>query len=128
MRRSLVAGVVLVVALGACGSGSAGTAKSSKSSKVSTAVLADVPTRAAAAGSARFAMTFDLPAGTPGTMTASGVVDFDSNDMQMTMDMSDLTPSAPDVSYEVRMVDGVVYMNLGALASMGLPAGTKPWI
>jgi hypothetical protein len=128
MRRPLIGAVVLVVALAACGSGSAGTARSTKSSNVSTAVLADAPMKAADAGSARVAMTFVLPKGTPGTMAASGVVDFADNNMQMTMNMRDLAPGAPEVAYEVRMVDGVMYMNLGALAGSGLPAGTKPWI
>lgn len=133
MRRSLVAAVVLVVALAACGSGSAKSGSSDSSataSKVSTiALLADAPARAADAGSARFEMTFSLPQGTAGTITASGVVDFGNDDMQMTMDMSGLAGAASNVSYEARLVDGVMYMNLGgALAGGSLPAGTKPWI
>jgi hypothetical protein len=130
MRRPLVAAVVLAVALAACGSGSAKSGSPAHDSNVSTvALLANAPAKAADAGSARFEMTFTLPAGTRGQMGASGVVDFADNDMQMTMNLRDVAPNAPDVTYEARMVDGVVYMNIGsALAGASLPDGMKPWI
>lgn len=131
MRRWSVAavlalGIVLVGA--ACGTGSEPKA-AGRSSKVSTAaLLAAAPGKAAEAGGARFEMTMTVPTGKDDAVVrASGIVDLRRGDMQMSMNMRDFAPALPSADVEMRMVDGVIYMNFGDLADrMGL--GDTPWL
>jgi hypothetical protein len=130
MRRSFVAGIVLVVALGACGSGQA--AKSS-SSNVSTAELvAAAPTAAADAKSAHISgsMTIDVQGHTI-DVPLSADTDFATGDTAMTMDMSGISgmPSGGG-TFAIRMVDGVMYMGLDALLGGRRPAALagKEWV
>ncbi|MEP6623445.1 MAG: hypothetical protein ABJC79_03310 [Acidimicrobiia bacterium] len=128
MRRTLVSAVVLVIALGACGST---TDQVSKSSKVSTvALVAGAADRASAAKTARVAMHMSLPiAGDTKDVSIDGLVDFQSNAVEMTMDMGALGAGAGSI--KLRMVDGVMYMDMGELLKSAgqLPAALdgKTW-
>ncbi len=129
MRRSLIAGVVLVLALGACGS-TARTA--SKADKVSTlALVTGSPDAAADAGSARMIgnLTLTVDSRTR-TVPIDGVVDFRSGGSRLKMDLATLgLPGGGEI--EARLVDGVMYMKLGDLfGGAGAPSllRDKQWV
>jgi hypothetical protein len=90
------------------------------------------------AGSARVALTMSLTM--PGTkasadVTATGVADFKTGNMQMTMDMGPLfaqlaphaASSGNDFNIELRMVDRVMYMRYPSGLGQDMAAPT-PWI
>ncbi len=122
-RTSLAAAVVLVIALGACGSTTDQVAKSAESSKVSTvALVAGAADRASAEKTARVSMHMSLPvAGATKDVSIDGLVDFQNNAVEMTMDMGAL--GAGTGSIKLRMVDGVMYMDMGELLKS---AGQSP--
>ncbi len=129
MRRSLIAGAVLALALGACGS-TAHTA--SKASRVSTlALVAGSPDAAADAGSARMLgkLTLSVDSKTR-TVPIDGVVDFRSGASRLTMDLGALgLPGGGEI--EARMVDGVMYMKMGDLfggADVPSQLRDKQWV
>lgn len=133
MRRSLVAGIVLALTLAACGSGSTGTTKSEGASKVSTvALVAGAPAAAAEAKSAHItgSMTMDV-AGRKIEVPLSAETDFASGATQMSMDMSGI-PGMPSGGgkFEIRMVDGVMYMGIDALLGGLRPPALagKDWV
>ena len=123
MRRTLVTGVVLVLALGACGR------TSETASKVSTLQLvAGAAAKASDAKTAKVTMTMSLPvAGKTRDISIDGAVDFRNGAVEMSMDMSSFGVGAPDGSIALRMVDGVLYMDMGdMLQDAGeLPAGLR---
>jgi hypothetical protein len=128
MRRLTVAGIAaLALVLGACG-GASDTAK--RASEVSTLELVTgAPTAAADAGTAHFegrvSMNLD---GESLTVPFSGDMDFAGTAFSMRMDLSDIPDAPPGAgAIEARLVDGVMYMNLGGLlgAAPGLPAGVE---
>lgn len=128
MRRSFALTVILVVALGACGSGT-----ERASSKISTLdLVAGAPARAAAAKTARIEMSMQLPGvadGKPYTM--KGAVDFERAAMEMSLNLRDFSPEAPDTKIQARLVDGAMYIGFGSLFdSPGAPPSLrgKRWL
>ena len=104
-RRGALVGFVIALALGtaACGSGGSGDAA------VSIETLQAAASNSQAAPSSRFTMdmAFDV-AGEPTTITVDGVMAGDGKNGELTISM-------PIVgSIEERVVDGVIYMNLGS--------------
>ncbi|MGZ4677071.1 MAG: hypothetical protein ACXVLO_08320 [Acidimicrobiia bacterium] len=116
MRRSVVAavGLALVVALGACGDS---TADRATTSKVSTIRLVSQAADAAAeARTARMSGQMDVSiAGSEQSMPIRGAVDFTSNSASIVVDVSKLGGGVLSGSMEMRVVDGTMYMNMGAL-------------
>jgi hypothetical protein len=92
------------------------------------------------AGSARMSMTMSMSMPGDGDVefTAEGVTDFGSGNAQITMDMGamldafggtpeDFAPLDDDMTMEMRMVDGVMYMRYPAALAM-LMGGGAGWI
>src|SRR5690349_18749146 len=104
-RRGALIGFVVALALGAAACGSGGTGEAA----VSIKTLQAAASNSQAAESSRFTMdiTVDVD-GQPVTVTADGVMAGDGKNGQLEVSM-------PIVgSNEDRIVDGVVYMNLGS--------------
>jgi hypothetical protein len=122
MRRSLVAGIVLVVALAACGSGAA------QSSRVLVVGAADA---AAHAKGARVTgqETITLQ-GRKRTIPIDGTIDFATGEAEMQIDASSMGLSGVG-SIRAVVVDGVIYMDFGALldrADTPAPLRGKKWL
>ncbi len=104
-RRGALVGFVIALALGAaaCGSGGSGDAA------VSIETLQAAASNSQAAASSRFTMDMDFDiAGEPTTITVDGVMAGDGKNGELNISM-------PIVgSIEERVVDGVIYMNLGS--------------
>lgn len=119
MRRSFVAGVLVVLTLAACGSGSAGKAatRTSHSSKVSTvALVAGAADAAAAARSAKLSGSMTIAfGGKQLDVPIDGAIDFANQAASMRVDMSALAGGVMSGAMEIRIVDGSMYMNMGAL-------------
>jgi hypothetical protein len=118
-RRGALVGVVIALALGAvaCGSGGSGEAA------VSIKTLQAAASNSQAAESQRFAMdmSFDVE-GEPVTLTVDGVMAGDGKNGELSVAM-------PVVgTIDERIVDGVIYMNLGSFP--GAPSGLdgKQWV
>jgi hypothetical protein len=119
-RRGAVAGIVLAFAtvLAACGGGG-GTGDAAVSIKTLQAAASNTQ----AAESSRFTMdmTVDL-AGEPTTISIDGVIAGDGKNGELTLSM-------PIVgSLEERIVDGVIYMNLGSFPGASGELGGKQWV
>jgi hypothetical protein len=138
------------LALGACGgnagdstssgSGASGSAPTAAAGAHSGVVIRDRLVDAASttmdAGSARISMKMSMaaPGQSDAQITADGLTDFATGDMQMTMDMgpllSQLAPGqagSADTSVELRLVDKVMYIKYPAVLAQGM--GTeKPWL
>lgn len=79
-------------------------------------IIAAAADATAKASTARMAMDMDVAAsGESQTIHVDAALDLKTNDMDMTMDMSSLGLSGGDGTIEMRVVDGVMYMGLGAL-------------
>jgi hypothetical protein len=129
MRRALIAAVVLVVALGACGSGTNGKASGSR---ISTAALVTGAADAAAeARTAKVSGEMSVAVGSRQmTLPIEGAIDFEQQDVEMRVDMSKMGTPGLEGSMEIRMVDGVMYMNMGSLlgSRAGSVLGGKDWV
>ena len=104
-RRGALVGFVIALALGAAACGGGGTGESA----VSIKTLQAAASNSQAAESSRFTMdmAFDIE-GESVAITADGVMSGDGKNGQITVSM-------PIVgSIEERIVDGVIYMNLGS--------------
>jgi len=117
MRRTLVAGVLVVLTLAACGSGSAGKATASKSSKVSTiALVAGAADAAAQAKTAKLSGSMTIAfSGKQIDVPIEGAIDFEQQAASLRVDMSKLGEGVMSGAMEIRIVDGSMYMNMGAL-------------
>ena len=131
MRRLVVAGLALVLVAGACGS--AASSKATKSEpKVATARLVSAAADAAAAAkTARISGSMDIAVGGE-SMTApiSGAIDFEHQAADLKVDLSGIGGGVFAGAMEIRMVDGFMYMNMGAMLgerASGLLGG-KDWI
>ena len=136
MRRSLIrtgaAGAVLVLALGACGS------TGREASKVSTlAMVAGAPQAAADAKTAHMSGSMRVAAaGERMEIPIEGDIDFANGAAQISMDMSTIGAASGmkrasgGGTLEMRMVDGVMYMNMGAMigSRSGSVFGGRSWI
>ncbi len=123
MRRSWMVSIAVVFALAACGNGT-----KVATSKVSTLeVVAAAPAAAVAQKTARLEgeMKMSTPDGDV-TISMSGAADFVTNRVALSMDMSDVPGLGGNGTFEMRLVDGTMYMNMGGLAG-ALPGG-KQWI
>ena len=116
MRRSLLAAVVLAVTLAACGSGTAGKA-TSKSSNISTAALVTGAVDAATdAKTAKLSGSMTIAFGGKRIdVPIDGAIDFEHQAASLSVDMSKLAGGVMSGAMEIRMVDGTMYMNMGAL-------------
>jgi hypothetical protein len=122
MRRSFVAGIVLVVALAACGSGSNTKSSGVKTSKVSTlALVTGAADAAAQAKTAKLSGSMTIAiVGKQITVPIQGAIDFENQAADLKIDMSKLAGLAGNSGalsgeMEMRLVDGSMYMNMGAL-------------
>jgi hypothetical protein len=133
------------LALGACGGSADETSQSGAGAQPTAAAgghsgvvirdrLVDAASTTMDAGSARIAMNLSMAV--PGLssdseITAEGVTDFASGDMQLTMDMGSLLSQAGqangDSSVELRLVDKVMYMKYPAALAQSMGTGT-PWV
>jgi len=116
-RRGALGAIVVALAItaAACGSGGTGAAA------VSIKTLQAAASNTQAADSSRFVMdvTVDV-AGMPTTVKIDGTTTSDGKTAQMTMTL-------PGVGgLEERIVDGVIYMNMGDIA--GGKLGDRPWV
>jgi hypothetical protein len=117
-RRGALIGFVIALALGAaaCGSGSGEAA-------VSIKTLQAAASNSQAAESSRFTMdmAFDVE-GEPITLAVDGVMSGDGKN-------GELTVSLPIVgTIEERIVDGVIYMNLGSFPGAPAELDGKQWV
>lgn len=115
MRRLVVAGLALALVAGACGS--AGSSKASTEPKVSTArLVSSAADAAAAAKTARISGEMDIAvAGRNITAPISGAIDFQNQAADLKVDLSGMAGGLMSGAMEIRMVDGSMYMNMGAL-------------
>jgi len=132
MRRSFVAGILVVLTLAACGSGSTGKATGSGSSKVSTvALVAGAADAAAAARTAKLSGSMTIAiSGRQVDVPIDGAIDFERQAASLRVDMSKLGQGVMSGAMEIRIVDGSMYMNMGALLGARADAllGGKDWI
>jgi hypothetical protein len=137
MRRLVPVAVIaaLALTLSACGSGSSssGSAAPDATGLGATKLIASSADKAAAAKTARMSgeVTVDV-AGKSTTLPLDGVLDFESGAFDFKYDFSQMgIPGAGDAKIEARVVDGIMYMNLGALGGKdGLSSmtGGKTWM
>jgi hypothetical protein len=138
-RRTLrmLAALGAGLALGACGAGSsqgagsggAGATAGNDAGRI-VAASADATN---AARSARMSMTIAITEqGYSGAVTAEGAFDFANRTGALTMDMSAMRIPGVQGAIGLRVVDGVIYMNLGSMLGSTPEArqlfGDKPWI
>jgi hypothetical protein len=118
-RRGALAGFVVALALGAAACGSGGTGEA----VVSIKTLQAAASNSQAAESSRFTMDITVEAaGQPVTITVDGVMAGDGKTGQLNISM-------PIVgSFEERVVDGVVYMNLGSFPGASAKLDGKQWV
>jgi hypothetical protein len=118
---SLIGIAVLVTGAAACGGGSDDTGQVRATAvRGPMRVIATSADAAAAAKTARMSMSVDLAtARERGRVAADGAFDFETRLGQMTMDTSALQLSGGRGRVEVRVLDGVVYVELGSVP--GLP-------
>jgi hypothetical protein len=133
MRRTILAGVLVVLTLAACGSGSTGgTATGSGSSKVSTvALVAGAADAAADARTAKLSGSMTIAiSGEQLDVPIDGAVDFEHQAASLRVDMSKLGQGVMSGAMEMRIVDGSMYMNMGELLGARADAllGGKDWI
>jgi hypothetical protein len=134
-RFVFVVGIAaLVVGVGACGGGSSGPPQARRTTTRSAfQLVATSADAASAAKSARMSMSMDISAaGRSGSFTADGAFDFASRAGVLTMDVSSLGIPGGQGTIEVRVVDGVVYMDMSGLLGAAGPAaaqqlGGKHW-
>jgi hypothetical protein len=118
-RRGAFIGFVIALALGAAACGSGGTGEAA----VSIKTLQAAASNSQAAESSRFTMdmTVDVE-GEPITITVDGVMAGDGKTGQLNVSM-------PIVgSIEERIVDGVIYMNLGSFPGASAELDGKQWV
>jgi hypothetical protein len=121
-RRGALAAVVIAVAMAAaaCGGGSGDGASGAS---VSIKTLQAAASNSQAAESSRFTMDMSVDVmGQPTTITASGLIAADGKNGELKVEM-------PIVgSLEERIVDGVIYMNLGSFPGASGELGGKQWV
>lgn len=131
MRRLVVAGLALALVAGACGSATSSKATKSEP-KVATARLVSAAADAAAAAkTAKISGSMDIAvAGQNLTAPISGVIDFENQAAELEVDLSGIGGGVMSGAMEIRMVDGVMYMNMGAMlgARASSLLGGKDWI
>jgi hypothetical protein len=112
--------VVVAFAAAACGGGGGGDASGAS---VSIKTLQAAASNSQAAESSRFTMdmTVDVD-GVPTTITVDGVIGGDGKNGELKVEM----PAFGVL--EERIVDGIVYMNLGAFSGASGELGGKQWI
>ena len=134
------------LALGACGGAAENTTSASAGSTAAAGGhpgvvirdrLVDAASTTMDAGSARISMKMSMavPGQADAEITAVGLTDFATGDMQMSMDMGPLlgklAPGAPtgsaDSSIELRLVGKVMYMKYPAVLAQGMGMDT-PWV
>jgi hypothetical protein len=125
-RRGALVGslMALAVAVTACGGGGGGS-----DAAVSIKTLQAAVSNTQAAESSRFTMDITIDAGTrfgqagvPMTVTVEGVMSGDGKTGQVSVSM-------PIVgSIEERIVDGVIYMNMGSLPGASAELDGKQWV
>jgi hypothetical protein len=133
----MLAALGAALALGACGAGSshgagtsgAGATAGNDAGRI-VAASADATN---AARSAHMSMTIDMSErGYSGAVTADGAFDFANRTGALTMDMTSMGIPGIRGAIELRIVDGVIYMNLGSMLGSTPEArqlfGDKPWI
>ncbi|HEY1741327.1 MAG TPA: hypothetical protein VGI86_21620 [Acidimicrobiia bacterium] len=134
MRRTWIAGLALVLVAAACGTS---TAKSGHGPSVAVRapyqLVAATADATAHAKTARTAMTIsvtspELPHAV--ALDMNGALAFDGSRADFTMNLGSLLPQAgTDASVEVRLLDGVMYMNMapfvGALSKELGPAASQ---
>jgi hypothetical protein len=132
------AALLAAFALGACGAGSSssssGRSTATTAGKDAASIVAASADATSQAKSARTSMTIDASAGGRSfAFTADGAFDFAGRSGVMTMDMG--STGLPGVSgkIEIRIVDGVLYMDMGSLFAGLSPGGQgalggKQWV
>jgi hypothetical protein len=121
-RRGALAGIVVALAVtaAACGGGGGGDASGAS---VSIKTLQAAASNSQAAESSRFTMNMAVDAaGEPMTITVDGVMAGDGKTGELKVSM----PIVGDI--EERIVDGVIYMNLGAFSGASGELGGKQWV
>jgi LppX_LprAFG lipoprotein len=134
MRRLVPVAVIaaLALTLGACGSGSS-SSSAPDNGLGATKLIAASADKAAAAKTARMGGEVTVNVGGKSTtLPLDGILDFETGAFQFKYDFSQLgIPGGGASKIEARMVDGVMYMNLGSLGgSNGLSSmtGGKTWM
>lgn len=116
--RAAVGMAALAVAAGACSGGSSSTRNStSLSTRDPVRLVASSADAASNAKSARMSLSMSFASGArSGSFTADGAFDFPARAGTMTIDMSSLGLPGASGRIEMRMVDGVAYMDMSSLA------------
>jgi hypothetical protein len=131
VRHSGIAiAVAAALGLAACGSagGSSNTVTKATVPVSRKIVLTSIVTTAAAK-TARVELTMKMDAGSKGTfdVTGDGLTDFGSGDSDLTMQFDGPIGALMADGFDVRSVDGTVYMRIPS--TLGTPlTGGKPWI
>src|SRR4051794_5360373 len=121
-RRGALAGIVVAVAMTAAACGGGGSSDASGAA-VSIKTLQAAASNSQAAESSRFTMdmTVDV-SGEPVTITVDGVMAGDGKTGQLEVAM----PIVGNI--EERIVDGVIYMNLGSFPGAPAELDGKQWV
>jgi LppX_LprAFG lipoprotein len=134
MRRLVPVAVIaaLALTLGACGSGS-GSSSAPADGLGATKLIAASADKAAAAKTARMSGEVTVNVGGKSSkLPLDGILDFETGAFQFKYDFGQLgIPGGGASQIEARMVDGVMYMNLGSLGGKnGLSSvtGGKTWL
>lgn len=132
MRRLVVAGLALALVAGACGSAGTKSTSSGSEPKVATARLVSAAADAAAAAkTAKISGSMDIAvSGENITAPITGAIDFEHQAAEMKVDLSGMAGGVMSGALEIRMVDGVMYMNMGGMLGDRASSilGGKDWI
>ncbi|HEY3670823.1 MAG TPA: LppX_LprAFG lipoprotein [Acidimicrobiia bacterium] len=121
-RRGALAGIVVALAVTAAACGGGGGSDASGAS-VSIKTLQAAASNSQAAESSRFTMDMSVDvAGEPVTITIDGVMAGDGKTGELQVSM----PIVGDI--EERVVDGVIYMNLGSFPGAPAELDGKQWV
>jgi hypothetical protein len=139
MRRLGLVAIAAVVTLSACGGGSgsdggASAAPTATGVGAAKLIASSVDTTAAAKTARMNGEVTITVGGDTATLPLDGALDFETGAFESTYDMSQLgIPGAGDSKVHARMVDGVMYMNLGDLGgdadeSLSTMTDGKSWM
>jgi hypothetical protein len=136
MRRPGLVVIAAVVTLSACGGGSgSGTAAPTATGLGAAKLIASSAETTASAKTARMSGEITVTLGGETTsLPLDGALDFGSGAFEFGYDVSKLgIPGAGDAKIQARMVDGVMYVNLGDLSgdsgrSLSSVTGGKSWM
>jgi hypothetical protein len=135
MRRLGLVAIAAIVTLSACGGGSATSVAPTATGHSAAKLIASSVDTTADAKTARMSGEVTVTVGSETkTLPLDGALNFDTGSFEFGYDLSQLgIPGAGDTKIQARMVDGVMYLNLGDIgggSDQGLSAmtGGKSWM